>query len=483
MLIFNIILLSKRSREMQKLILSRPAFAPQSSRKEPLMRYTHFSHLAKIIALLLSAACFPLPVEGQDLRVLGVVVDGENRPVQGASLTLMKQNFTLRADLEGEFNLTAPSATSLRPEARISTRMEALIDGHHFLVNRVRDQFLGIRLLDLKGTSLAWLPGSAPQFASDRIDLAALAAGSSGNGLHWITIQTRSSFITVPFIKSNGVASLGSKIRHQEAGPLAKMSSGAFDTLRVSKKGYKDKKLIVDREFCDFGKIPLDPDTLPQGVFPYESIADIFVDREDFSVGLGSEVKFSDKYPGGYLLFRFNVDKQLPEKFEAKLTLYAFMAKPIRYSFPYELLKTEASWEEGFGHWYWYNGMKHNNYDKAYTLYPDFIPPEVTENPDFSVKGLRYSNASEVLGSLVSVGKDSLTIDYRGITGSYPLYQNCEKIEIDVTKAVQPGEFTLVLKSLDPAPLTSVHIYTKDHVSDWTVPELTITAKKAGAAP
>jgi hypothetical protein len=255
---------------------------------------------------------------------------------------------------------------------------------------------------------------------------------------------------------------------------LAKSADAEFDVLVIVKKGYKKKIIKVKYGNFNFGIVVLEKCETPDDYRFYETLADVFVTREGYNVGLGSDIKFCDIYTGGYMLFKFNIDELPSWDYEAYLRLFAMMPMHVDYKFEIEIFKSTHPWEEGRGHWYWYDGRKSNGYDRAYMFYPDYTPPKNTQNPAYA-EGIRWDRAGDFLSNLTSIRNDSMRVRYyNGVFRTYPLFQRCAYVNIDVTDAVQSGEFTIVLRSLDPDPVTSVHVYSKDHVPGWPVPEIVL---------
>lgn len=92
-------------------------------------------------------------------------------------------------------------------------------------------------------------------------------------------------------------------------------------------------------------------------------------------------------------------------------------------------------WQEGNGHWYWFDNLPHNGYDVAYQYWPEFVPPAGATNPS-SATGIRADRNPEIGPGWKPID----TIVWEGTLTSAPSYPARDLLspaEFDLTEAVR----------------------------------------------
>jgi hypothetical protein len=226
------------------------------------------------------------------------------------------------------------------------------------------------------------------------------------------------------------------------------------------------------------------------------SAKDASVDQENWNTGLGSEVRLYYQDALAFLTFEGVAEAMAGKKLvKAELLLNAWTDGewPVGSGGKHcalDLFLTQDDWVEGTGHWYWHGGGPHNNYAFVYSLFPAYVPPAITTDPEVR-SGITWENSGGLRAGLIPIGHGSGFIP-KG-RGTYPLLGNTGRIAIDLTKALaqpqlrgRPLALALRLASGPGGTETAktwAWIYSKDHVSRAHAPQLVLafrSEKKQG---
>lgn len=123
-------------------------------------------------------------------------------------------------------------------------------------------------------------------------------------------------------------------------------------------------------------------------------------------------------------------------------------------------------WQEGDGHWYWWDGVRRNGYDVAYQYWPGYRPPASTSNPT-SAGGIR-ADRNPSLGAQWQ-GVD--TILWEGTLTSTPVYPARDVLspaEFDLTPAVKSmirdgNSQAIAIRALDDMGNGLMQFLSKEH--------------------
>lgn len=125
-------------------------------------------------------------------------------------------------------------------------------------------------------------------------------------------------------------------------------------------------------------------------------------------------------------------------------------------------------WSEGNGHWYWFDGAGQNGYERAFSDWPGFLPPDCARNPA-SASGIRWNDDGGVREGFRKIS--TFVPDLRdGKPWVYPTAAEVGVVRLDVTESVKSQVlsgaslgFGLRRATTSPGPAESVAFYSKDH--------------------
>lgn len=125
-------------------------------------------------------------------------------------------------------------------------------------------------------------------------------------------------------------------------------------------------------------------------------------------------------------------------------------------------------WNEGNGHWYWFDGAGQNGYDLAFSDWPGFLPPDCARNPA-SASGIRWNDDGGVRAGFRKIS--TFVPDLQdGKPWVYPKAAEAGVVRLDVTESVQSQVaagvslgFGLRRATASRGPAESLAFYSKDH--------------------
>lgn len=125
-------------------------------------------------------------------------------------------------------------------------------------------------------------------------------------------------------------------------------------------------------------------------------------------------------------------------------------------------------WSEGNGHWYWFDGAGQNGYERAFSDWPGFLPPDCARNPA-NAGGIRWNDDGGVREGFRKIS--TFVPDLQdGKPWVYPTAAEVGVVRLDVTESVQSQVasgaslgFGLRRATTSRGPAESVSFYSKDH--------------------
>lgn len=125
-------------------------------------------------------------------------------------------------------------------------------------------------------------------------------------------------------------------------------------------------------------------------------------------------------------------------------------------------------WSEGNGHWYWFDGAGQNGYDRAFSDWPGFLPPDCARNPA-SASGIRWSADGGVREGFKRISTFVPDLQ-NGKPWVYPTAAEVGVVRLDVTESIKSQivsgaslGFGLRRATISGGPAKSVAFYSKDH--------------------